>query len=37
LENNIKMDVKEIKGRAWAGLSWLRLEVNGGVVNRRVP
>jgi hypothetical protein len=31
-ENNIKMDIKEINERMWAGLMWLRKEADSGLL-----
>lgn len=32
MENNTKIDIKEMKWEAWAGLIWLRIRTNDGLL-----
>jgi hypothetical protein len=34
-EDNIKMDVQEVRFGVWTGLSWLRIETSGGILRMR--
>jgi len=31
-EDNIRMDLREIKGQVWNGCSWLRIGTSGGLL-----